>query len=144
MQENSLHGWRNDNPAKHMRMSGYPSKVKSISWSHKGKWLASSGAPAAILWPFSGKNGPMGKSAKELGSMGEILATCVSCHPSADVVAIGCADGMVLAVRIDDGDEAPLRTRGNSPITSLNWAKNGNRLAFGSEEGEAGVIDVTG
>ncbi len=76
--------------------------------------------------------------------MGDNLVTSVSCHPKADMVAIGYANGMVLAVRIEDGDEAVLRKSGNSPVTSLNWDKPGNRLAFGSEEGEAGLIDIAG
>lgn len=55
MQENALHGWKLDakpgGEARHMRMTGYPAKVKSLSWSAKGKWLASSGAPAVIgMW----------------------------------------------------------------------------------------------
>jgi len=146
MQENALHGWRLDNAAtgdgKHMRMTGYPAKVKSISWSPKGKWLASSGAPAAVIWPFSGRDGPMGKNPKELGTMGSNLVTVVCCHPSQQVVAIGYDNGMVLAARIDDGNEAVLRQTGRSPISSLNWDQKGVRLAFGSEAGEAGVIEV--
>ncbi len=51
MQENALHGWRLDD-GKDMRMSGYPAKPRSLSWSAKGRFLASSGANAAILWPF--------------------------------------------------------------------------------------------
>lgn len=143
MQENALHGWR---PAddKHMRMTGYPAKVKSVSWSNKGKWLASSGAPAAIVWPFSGKDGPMGKAPKELGAMGQNLVTCVACHPTEDVVAIGYEDGMILAVRIEDDKNAVLRRAGKGAISTINWEKNGNRLAFGSEAGDAGIIDIEG
>jgi WD40 repeat protein len=80
MQENALHGWRLDD-MKHMRMSGYPAKVKSWSWSAKGKWLATSGAPAAIVWPFQGKDGPMGKAPLELGTRGDQMVTSVACHP---------------------------------------------------------------
>lgn len=148
MQENALHGWRLDNAStgdgKHMRMTGYPAKVKSFSWSHKGKWLATSGAEVAICWPFSSKDGPMGKSPKELGTRGNTMVTCVSCHPSQDVVAVGYADGMILAIRIDDASEAVLRREGKSPICAMNWDPKGKRLAFGSEEGEAGVVDITG
>lgn len=148
MQENALHGWRLDNTAtgdgKHMRMTGYPAKVKSISWSPKGKWLATSGAEAAICWPFASKDGPMGKSPKELGTRGNSMVTCVSCHPSQDVVAVGYADGMILAIRIDDASEAVLRREGKSSISTMNWDPKGQRLAFGSEEGEAGVIDIAG
>ncbi|MFK7901893.1 MAG: WD40 repeat domain-containing protein [Nitratireductor sp.] len=142
MQENALHGWRLSDD-KHMRMTGYPAKIKSISWSNKGKWLASSGAPAAIVWPFAGKDGPMGKAPKELGSMGQIMVTHVACHPSEDVVAIGYANGQILVVRIDDGKEAVLRREGKGAISTLGWDATGHRIAFGSESGEAGIVDIS-
>jgi hypothetical protein len=60
MHEPALHGWRlADN--KHMRMSGYPGRVRSMSWSAGGKGLATSGADSVIIWPFTSKDGPMGK-----------------------------------------------------------------------------------
>ena len=51
MQENALHGWRLGEKPSHMRMTGYPAKPRSLSWSHDGLWLASSGADAAIVLP---------------------------------------------------------------------------------------------
>ena len=143
MQENALHGWRLAD-GRHMRMTGYPTKVHSVSWSAKGKWLATSGAPAAITWPFSGKDGPMGKAPKELGSMGNLLVTKVACHPQEEIVAIGYEDGMVAAVRIEDGKEALLKRAGKGAISALNWDGQGWRLAFGSAAGEAGIIDLGG
>jgi WD40 repeat protein len=53
MQENALHGWRLAD-GQHMRMSGYPSKTESLSFTKGGKWMASSGADAIVLWPFFG------------------------------------------------------------------------------------------
>lgn len=142
MQENALHGWRLKD-AKHMRMTGYPAKVKSMSWSARGKWLASSGAPAAIVWPFSGKDGPMGKAPLELGTRGDTTVTCVACHPTDDVVAVGYADGMVLAVRFTDQKEAVLRRGGQGAVSALGWNGAGVQLAFGTESGECGIIDLT-
>jgi WD40 repeat protein len=147
MQENALHGWKLDAKAgadaRHMRMTGYPSKVKSLSWSAKGKWLASSGAPAAIVWPFQGKDGPMGKAPLELGSRANIMATSVRFHPAEDILAIGFVDGMILAVRIADSKEALLRRPGNGEITSMSWNKSGKSLAFASASGDCGIIDIT-
>ncbi len=147
MVENALHGWRLDDKktgdGKHMRMTGYPAKPKSLSWSAKGRWLASSGAQAAICWPFFGKDGPMGKAPKELGTRGDSMVTQVACHPTEDVVAIGFADGMVMAVRIEDGAESVLRRPGKGEISSLAWDRQGTRLAFGSGEGEAGIIAIS-
>lgn len=143
MQENALHGWRLDD-MKHMRMTGYPTKVKSWSWSAKGKWLATSGAPAAVVWPFSGKDGPMGKAPLELGTRGDAMVTAVACHPAEDVVAIGYNDGMVMAVRFADTKEILLRRGGKGPISSMAWDREGYRIAFGSEAGDCGVIDIRG
>lgn len=146
MQENALHGWKLDSKAsdaRHMRMTGYPSKVKSLSWSVKGKWLASSGAPAAIVWPFSSKDGPMGKAPLELGTRANIMVSQVAFHPAEEVLAIGFVDGMILAVRIADGKEALLRRPGKGAITSLGWSANGKLVAFASDAGDCGVIDIT-
>ncbi|WP_422371503.1 WD40 repeat domain-containing protein [Hoeflea sp.] len=148
MQENALHGWKLDGKPggeqRHMRMTGYPAKVKSLSWSNKGKWLASSGAPSAIVWPFSGKDGPMGKAPLELGQRADTMVTCVACHPVEDMVAIGFGDGMVLAVRIADSKEALLRRPGKGAVTSMAWNKPGRLLAFGTQAGDCGVVDIAG
>ena len=142
MQENALHGWRlSDN--KHMRMTGYPAKVKSMSWSARGKYLATSGAQAAIVWPFSGKDGPMGKAPLELGTRGDQMATAVACHPTDEVVAVGYTDGMVLAVRFSDQKEVLLRRPGKGPVSDLDWDGAGKRIVFGSETGDCGVIDIS-
>lgn len=146
MVENALHGWRLDDKrsgdGKHMRMSGYPAKPKSLSWSPKGKWLASSGAQAAICWPFTGKDGPMGKAPKELGTRGDSMVVQVACHPSEDVVAVGYADGMIMAVRFEDAAENLLRRPGKGAISTMAWDAQGMRLVFGTEEGEAGLITL--
>jgi WD40 repeat protein len=124
-------------------MTGYPAKVKSLSWSAKGKWLASSGAPAAVVWPFAAKDGPMGKAPVELGTRGNSMVTTVACHPRDEIVAIGYADGMILAARIADQKEVVLRRAGQSAITAMTWDATGIRLAFGSETGDCGVIDIS-
>ncbi|WP_127521599.1 WD40 repeat domain-containing protein [Mesorhizobium sp. Z1-4] len=143
MQENALHGWKLAD-GKHMRMAGYPAKVKSMSWGPKGRWLASSGAPAAIVWPFQAKDGPMGKSPLELGTRGDQMVSSVAFHPKDEVVAIGFADGMVLAARCADQKEVLLRRPGKGAITSMAWDSEGRRVAFGSEAGDCGVIDISG
>jgi WD40 repeat protein len=148
MQENALHGWKLDtkpgSETRHMRMTGYPAKVKSISWSAKGKWLASSGAPAAIVWPFQSKDGPMGKAPLELGTRANIMVTQVCCHPAEEIAALGFADGMILVVRFADSKEVLLRRPGKGAISAMAWNKDGRQLAFGSETGDCGVIDIAG
>ena len=140
MQEPTLHGWRLAD-GKHMRMSGYAAKVRSMAWTVAGKWLATSGSTQLILWPFQGKDGPMGKQ-PELLAPREQRVMVVACHPTQEIVAVGYDDGMVLLVRIHDGAEVLARSPGNGPVSALAWNTSGTLLAFGTEDGAAGVIDL--
>jgi WD40 repeat protein len=140
MQENALHGWRIED-AQDMRMSGYTAKPRSMSWSVKGKYLASSGAGAAILWPFLTKDGPINKTPLQLGPA-SVLVTRVACHPRDEVVAVGYANGMINLVRIADRQQARIRQGGEGPISALAFDKTGANLAFGTEQGAAGVIEL--
>src|SRR5690242_6157804 len=138
MQEPTLHGWRLVD-GKHMRMSGYGTKVRSLTWGPGAKWLATSGSTQLVIWPFAGKDGPMGKSPKVI-SPSEHRISAVAAHPKQEVCAVGYEDGMMLLTRIEDGAEVLARAPGAAPIAALAWNASGTRLAFGTEDGEAGVI----
>lgn len=140
MQEPMLHGWRVED-RKHMRMSGYASRVRSLAWTASGKWLATGGSDQLILWPFHSKDGPMGKEPRLLAPHASRLIV-VACHPKQDVVAAGFADGLVLLVRIDDGAEILARKPGNAPVSALGFSADGMKLAIGCEDGEAGIVDL--
>lgn len=141
MQEPMLHGWRIVD-GKHMRMSGYATRVRSMQWTADGAYLATGGSDQLILWPFSGKDGPMGKQPKLLAPHGKKLVV-VACHPSEPVVAAGYEDGMVLLVRIEDGAEVLVHSAElNVPVTALAWRGDGNQLAFACEDRVAGVVDL--
>jgi WD40 repeat protein len=140
MQEPALHGWRVVD-AKHMRMSGYSARVRSFDWTVGGKWLATSGSEQLVLWPFSGKDGPMGKQPKMAAAFA-VRATAVACHPKQEVVAVGYADGTVLLVRIEDGAEVLGKKPGEGAVSALAWDASGMLLGFGTDAGEAGVVDL--
>ncbi len=140
MQEPMLHGWRLTD-AKNMRMSGYAARVRSLAWTHDGDWLATGGSDQLILWPFHGKDGPMGKEPKLLAPHSARLAV-VAAHPKQDVVGAGFGDGMVLLARIDDAAEILVKKPGNAPVTALAFSPDGKSFAFGCEDGEAGLVDL--
>jgi WD40 repeat protein len=140
MHEPALHGWRlADN--RHMRMSGYPGRVKSMSWSAGGKFLATSGADMVIMWPFASKDGPMGKEPAMLAPL-QARATVVACHPKQDILACGYGDGTVLMVRLEDGAEILVRRNGTAAVAALGWNAKGTLLAFADEEGVAGILPL--
>jgi WD40 repeat protein len=140
MQENALHGWRLSDK-KDMAMRGYPAKVRSMSWAMRGRWLATSGAESAVLWPFRTDDGPMGKRPLTLG-VGEEQATVVAGHPTQPLVAIGYKDGLVQLARIEEQDHLTLRNPSGDPVSALAWAQDGRMLAIGTEGGEACLLPL--
>lgn len=140
MHEAALHGWRLAD-ARHMRMTGYPGRVRSMAWTAGGKFLATSGADTVILWPFASKDGPMGKEPAMLAPM-KTRVSAVAAHPRQEILAAGYDDGTILMVRIGDGAEILVRRNTGDAVTALAWAAKGTRLAFASEGGEAGLLDL--
>ncbi len=141
MQENALHGWRIADQ-QDMRMSGYPAKTRSFSWSGDGHWLATSGAEACIVWSFKDKDGPMKKAPRECGAR-RARVSRVAFHPKALVIAVGYEDGWILLCRLTDGAEILVRkpqSEAHDPVSTLVWADDGRRLLFGTVEGNAGVL----
>ncbi|MCT6855135.1 MAG: WD40 repeat domain-containing protein [Bombella apis] len=156
MQENELHGWRLSD-GHNMRMSGYPRKIASMSFTRKGRWLATSGADAAVLWPFFG-GGPMGKPPMELARLPGLFVTCVCAHPTDDILAIGFEDGTVLLAEVPATmeDNAPGADRilplcngqrsggvARGAVNAIAFTPQGGAVIFGTEEGYIGVVDLS-
>ena len=139
MQEPMLHGWRLPE-GQHMRMSGYSARVRSLGWTADGEFLATSGSEQLILWPFDGKDGPMGRQPKHHGALHRrgwwwwpairISRSWRWAMPTA----------CVLLVRIDDGALIQVKAAGAAPVSALGWDAKGQTLAFGTEAGEAGAL----
>lgn len=139
MQEGALHGWQLSDAAD-FQMSGYPSKPRSLSWSRRGDWLATSGAPEILLWSFKGKKGPMGTSPLVL-SRRPSPVTQVAFHPLNPYVAAGYRDGAILLARQEDTKELFMRRAKSGAVTGLAWSRDGRRLAYGTEDGATGLVD---
>jgi WD40 repeat protein len=141
MQENVLHGWRLPDKLD-LQMTGYPSKTRSFSWNKSGRWLATSGADRAVIWPFVGKMGPQGKPPLMLGER-EPLVTAVAFHPSEDILALGYADGAAFAVKLADQSAVELDEPGEGAVAALAWSADGRLLALGDEAGRGALIAMT-
>lgn len=141
MQENQLHGWRVADE-KNMRMGGYPSKVKSLAFMSKGNLLATSGANGAVCWPFAGATGPMGKQAAEIGWDESAVTTRIAATPDKSWLAAGLDDGRVWACDVTGEKLVPLKSEKGAEITALAISPDAKRVAWGDEDGGAGVAEV--
>jgi WD40 repeat protein len=141
MQDTQLHGWRIKDQ-KNLRMGGYPSKVRSISFLSKGQLMATSGAQGVVLWPFVGANGPMGREATEIGFDEGSQVSRVASWPAHGLLAAGLNDGRVwLADPAGQGLNF-LKAEKGAPITALAMSADGTRVAWADEDGQAGVAEA--
>ena len=138
MQDAQLHGWRLKD-FRDMRMGGYPSRVRSLAFLSGGQLMATSGAKGAVLWPFTGANGPMGREASEIGYDEGSLVALVAARPAHGVMAAGLTDGRVwLADPAGQGLNFLKADRG-AAIAALALSPDGRRVAWADEDGNAGV-----
>ena len=140
--------------ARELREFEAPSTVGGLAFFPKGLRLAiahyngatlwfpnAAGASQLVLWPFQGKDGPMGKTPRLLTPSGHRV-DIVACHPGTDVVAAGYNNGLLLLARIEDGAEILAKKPGDAAVTALAWSGDGRLLAWGTENGEAGIVNV--
>ena len=141
MQENQLHGWRVADE-KNLRMGGYPAKVKSMAFLSKGALMATSGANGAVCWPFAGAIGPMGKQAVEVGYDEASLSTRIATAPDKTWLAAGLDDGRVWAADVTGERIVTLKAEKGPAISALAMSLDAKRVAWGDEDGNAGVVEV--
>jgi WD40 repeat protein len=140
MQENQLHGWRLQD-GKDLRMGGYPAKVKAMAFLAKGQLMATSGAQGAVVWSFAGAGGPMGKEAAEIGYEAKGMVARVAAAPELTLLAAGLEDGRVWATDLKGAKIETLRAQRGAAISALAMSADGKRVAWGDEDGAAGVAD---
>jgi len=141
MQENDLHAWRMSD-MKNMRMGGYPAKVRSFAFLSKGNLLATSGAHGAVVWPFLGAGGPMGREAAEVGYDDSALVTRVAASLQGSKLFAGLEDGQVWVADMLQPEKVMLKAAKGAPISALAVSADGTRLAWGDEEGGGAIVAV--
>lgn len=135
MQENALHGWRLRDKAD-LRMAGYPTKVKGWAWAGKLPWLATTGADEAVLWPFDGAQGPMGKGPMQLAWGGHGYVTAICALPGQEAVLAGYSSGAVIYSAIDQiAEPCAVKRPTGAPVTLLAVTPGAGWLLVADEQG---------
>lgn len=139
MQENALHGWRVADGGD-IEMGGYPGQPLSLSFAYDGRYLATSGGTQPVCWPFD----PPGRKDQpsECGLPSKTPVSSVACHPRQSLIAAGYFNGAVLLCQ--PGAEAALfiKGAGGGAVNALVWSGNGSRLAFGTQDGLIGWLEL--
>ena len=139
-QDATVHFWYADT-GRDLHMSGYPTKVRELSWDFTGRFLATGGGPSVCVWDCAGK-GPEGTTPKMLGSQAGTL-TCVAWQRRGFLVASGDDAGRVCLYQ--PANRTPLvggATFDGTDISTLAWSPDDKRLAVGSGAGKVGLFQV--
>jgi WD40 repeat protein len=139
-QDNELHAWRMPE-GRSLKMSGYPAKIRSLSWSADGAFLACAGADTVTCWSFAG-DGPSGTAPIEFGYVYDSLVCEVAAHPREPVVAAGYDNGSVLIGTLATGEALIARPAGGGRVTSLDWSPDGEALAVATESGALTLLRI--
>ena len=121
-----------------MRMAGYPHRITGMAWLDHGRWLATAGAAGAVLWPFDGKSGPMGRAATEIGfaESGHVTQVCAL---TGTTFVAGTSDGRIWVADFSS-QHLHLLHSGASRITAL--AATATRVIWGDQSGQIGTCDL--
>ena len=127
---------------KHMRMSGYAARV-TLAWLDRRRQLARDlrRASSSSSGRSRRKTGRWARSRaywrrRSTVSRSSPATRSGTSSPPATPTAWCCI------VRIEDGAEILAKNPGEAPASALAWSADGMLLAFGTENGEAGVIDL--
>jgi len=139
-QDSSVHFWYADS-GKELHMSGYPSKVRELSWDFTSRFLATGGGDAVCVWDCGGKQGPEGTQPNMLS--GHSTVTAVAWQRRGFLLASGDDQGRLILWQ--PANRTPLiggATFQGTEITGVAWTPDDQLLAVGSGAGAVGVFKV--
>jgi len=138
-QDCSVHFWRLKD-GKDLEMSGYPQKVRELSWDSTSTYLASGGGNQVTIWNCGGK-GPAGSTPISYELHDEPLAA-LAFQNRGPLLLSACAGG-VMALWFPGGwAKALAQAKVEEGITQAAWRPNDSRFAVGGSQGYVATWSV--
>ena len=131
-QDASVHFWYRKT-GKDLEMSGYPTKVRELSWDAGSRYLATGGSAHVIIWDCSGK-GPAGSRPITLKAHDTLLSALEYQHKGT-LLASGCHDGQVCVWNPPKRCTPLWTSQSDGAVTQVRWSPEDRALAVGSANG---------
>lgn len=138
-QDATVHFW-NVKKGDDLMMSGYPSKVKELSWDSSSRWLATGGGPQPCIWDCSGK-GPADTTPVQLEAHTDRISALAFQH-GPPILASACLDAQVALWHIGKTKDPLCVEFLPAPISQLRWSPDDRSLAVGTEQGDIAVYQL--
>ena len=140
-QDASVHYW-DVSTGRDLQMSGYPTKVRELSWDASGRYLATGGGTQPVIWDCAGK-GPEGRTPLTIDGHDDVLSA-VSFAPAGSRLA--CADQSGRVTIRDIVGTRPRPPLGalefGEGVSGLAWSLDARRLAIAGRHGGVALVAV--
>ncbi len=123
-----------------LEMAGSPGKVRHVGWDTTGRFLATAGGPAVIVWDCSGK-GPAGTRPLELETHTEAV-TALACQHKGTLLASGGEDGVLALWQPGKQRGTIALAKLGGPVVQLHWATDDRTLVAGTADGKVVLYAV--
>ncbi len=120
-----------------LMMSGYPLKVRELSWDPTSRFLATGGGPTPCVWDVSGK-GPAGTTPLQFEGHQDKV-TALAFQHAGPILASAGADGRVFLWHPGKHKKPLAKIEADAAITQLAWSPGDDCLAVGTEGGSVHV-----
>jgi len=141
-QDSTVHFWIMST-GEDLQMSGYPTKVRELSWDATSRYLATGGSQEVTVWDCSGR-GPAGSRPITLAGHQNFLSVVRFQHRG-KLLASGGADGLVYVWQLRGriSSLAAYQAALTAGVTSLVWSPNDQHIAVGDESGGVRVFSIS-
>jgi WD40 repeat protein len=140
-QDATVHFWYCETGAD-LQMSGYPSKVRELSWDFTNRYLATGGGPMPCIWDCGGPKGPEG-SKPQMFEGHEDNLTAVAFQSHGYLLASAGVDGRVILWQPANKKSPKMgEHRFESEASCLRWSPDDKLLAAGCGSGQLSVFRI--
>jgi WD40 repeat protein len=142
-QDLKIHFWELPyEPDTDLEMSGYPTKVKCLSWSADSVYLASNCDNHIVIWNVSG-NGPAGTQPVQVRRhMGKV--TQLSYQKSRNLLLSGGEDGLIVLWQPAQNRNPLYVGMAAAEVSQLVWSPDDSKALVGTVQGDVEVWDFSG
>ncbi len=131
-QDSTVHFWI-VKKAEDLMMSGYPTKVKELSWDGSSRYLATGGGTMPCVWDCSGKGPAETTPLQYEGHAGRV--TALAFMHAQPLLASGGEDALVALWGVGRKKEPLVTEYQPSGVSQLAWSPDDHLLAAGTENG---------
>jgi WD40 repeat protein len=138
-QDSSVHFWLLAT-GEDLQMTGYPTKVRELSWDESSRYLATGGGPSPCVWDFSGK-GPAGSQPLQFEAHKDNV-TCLAFQGRGSYLVSGGEDGLVALWQPGKQRGALALAKHSGAVSQMVWSSDHQQLAVSTAQGQVVVYTL--